>query len=121
MWRSLLEAVSRHVVLKRRLPARFNRGTLFVSPGAGGLRYWRRDMDKVDAGLLSLVTELVRPSDTVWDIGANVGLFTFAAAAVVGSSGCVLALEPDITLVQLLRRSALTNYHDEQRVKVLAV
>ncbi len=42
----------------------------------------------------------------VWDVGANVGLFSFAAASLAGPEGRVVALEPDAWLVQLLRRSA---------------
>jgi FkbM family methyltransferase len=50
--------------------------------------------------------ELVRKGDVVWDVGANVGLFSFAAAFLAGPGGQVLAIEPDCWLVQLLRRSA---------------
>jgi FkbM family methyltransferase len=40
-----------------------------------------------------------------WDIGANVGLFSFAAAFRAGPSGMVLAVEPDIDNVRLLAKS----------------
>lgn len=36
----------------------------------------------------------VRPGDTVWDIGANLGLYTQAFVAGVGSAGRVVAFEP---------------------------
>ena len=63
-------------------------------------------MDRVDPVVLRLVAETVRPGDTVWDIGANVGLFSFAAAVAAGPDGRVLSVEADTVLVGLLRRSA---------------
>jgi FkbM family methyltransferase len=66
-------------------------------------------MGSVDPDLLRLASEVVRPGDVVWDIGANIGLFSFAAAVAAGPNGLVLALEPDALLVGLLRRSALAN------------
>ena len=72
----------------------------------GGLRYLARPMAGVDPLLLRLAAEVVRPGDTVWDIGANLGLFSFAAAVLAGRDGQVLAVEPDTDLAGLLRRSA---------------
>jgi FkbM family methyltransferase len=63
-------------------------------------------VSKVDPFLLSMVQELVRPKMTVWDIGANVGLFSFAAAA-LGAQ--VLAIEPDTWLASLMHRSTVLN------------
>jgi FkbM family methyltransferase len=99
------EHLSRGVVLRRRLPREFKALPIYVTPEAG-LRYWRRDLRKVDAMLLRMVRELVAPGSVVWDVGANVGLFAFSAAALAGPSGTVLAVEPDLWLAQLLTRSA---------------
>jgi FkbM family methyltransferase len=43
---------------------------------------------------LALVRKLLRPGDTVLDVGAHVGLFTLLAAATVGPNGQVHAFEP---------------------------
>jgi FkbM family methyltransferase len=40
-----------------------------------------------------LMRRWLRPEDTMIDVGANLGLYTFAAAAVVGSTGKVIAVE----------------------------
>jgi hypothetical protein len=89
--RALAERFSRGRVLKRQLPARFGGAPIFVSPDAA-LRFWRKDLAKCDPPLFDAADELVRPGDVVWDVGANVGLFTFAAAARAGATGRVLAV-----------------------------
>jgi FkbM family methyltransferase len=103
--RKWAEHLSRGVVLTRHLPGVFSGLPLYVSPEAG-LRYWRRDLSKVDPMLCRMVRELVVRGSVVWDVGANVGLFAFSSAALAGVSGSVLALEPDLWLAQLLTRSA---------------
>lgn len=104
MFRRAAELLSRRLVFKRHLPREFGGGPLFVSPESG-LKFYRKDLRRTDLTLFRMATELVRPGDTIWDIGANIGLFSFAAAAIAGLQGRVLALEPDTWLVSLLRRS----------------
>jgi FkbM family methyltransferase len=106
--RSSLEQATHRIVIRRRLPAPFAAARIYVS-SEGRLRYLARGMAQVDPPLLRLVAETVKPGDTVWDIGANVGLFTFAAAVAAGPAGSVLAVEPDTMLAGLLRRSAALN------------
>jgi FkbM family methyltransferase len=120
MIRQLAEKLSRGVVLSRRLPARFNRLPLYVTPEAS-LRYWLSS-SRFDPLLYDMAAELVEPGAIVWDIGANVGLFSFAAAALAGSSGSVLAVEPDFWLAHLLGRSSQrlkANGYSCANVKVL--
>lgn len=50
----------------------------------------------------------ISPGDTVVDIGANIGCFTIFASSQVGSSGRVIAIEPDkLTFEQLLKNIEL--------------
>src|SRR3954463_7048765 len=104
--RRLVEKFSRGRVLKRRLPRDLGGGLLFVSPEAGGLKYWRRDLNATDPELLALAREVVVGGARVWDIGANVGLFAFAAAFLAGPGGSVVAVDADIDNAALLQRSA---------------
>lgn len=104
MLRTIAERLSRSVVFRRRLPQTFGSGRIFISPDAG-LRFYRRDLAKGDAILFRMVDELVKRGDVVWDVGANVGLFTFASANRAGDTGKVIAVEADLWLVSLLRRS----------------
>ena len=55
---------------------------------------------------------LVRPGDTVVEVGANVGYFTLLAAAAAGPRGSVHAFEPDPELFALLRDNVEINGYD---------
>src|SRR5206468_2992555 len=116
--RRVAERISRHVVLRRHLPPRVGGAIIYVSPDAA-LRFWRANLDTVDPSLLNAAWELVHPGDVVWDVGANVGLFSFAAAGLAGDAGLVVAVEPDPFLVGLLRRSARRRRVGHARVEVV--
>jgi len=103
--RSALETYTRNWILRRRLPAAFDGVPIYVSPSAG-LRYLFRRMSDIDPVLLNLAKEFVKKDAVVWDVGANVGLFTAAAASLAGAHGSVVAIEPDVWLVQVLQRTA---------------
>jgi FkbM family methyltransferase len=103
--RRVVERCTRDWIFVRHLPSVFGNIPIYVTPSAG-LKFIFKPMTKVDPILLRNVTELIRSNDVVWDVGANVGLFTFAAAARAGCNGQVIAFEPDTWLVQNLRRSA---------------
>src|SRR5277367_1399536 len=103
--RAFAERTTRKWVYARRLPTSFGSAPIFVTPAAG-LKFLLKPMPEIDPILLRNVIELVRPDDVVWDIGANVGLFSFSAAARAGPKGQIIAFEPDACLVQVLRRSA---------------
>jgi FkbM family methyltransferase len=103
--RVIAERATRRVAFRRRLPPPFAASVIYAST-EGGLKYLRPCLEKADPTLLGLAAEVVRPGHVVWDIGANLGLFSFAAAVAAGPRGQVLAVEPDSTMVGLLRRSA---------------
>lgn len=107
--RHFAEICSRGLTLKRRLPAQFGNRPIMVSPEIGGLRYWQFDASKYDPQLLQLAIDFISEGQVVWDIGANVGLFTFAAAHRVGPSGMVVCAEPDFDALQLLNKSRSLN------------
>jgi FkbM family methyltransferase len=93
------------IVFKRRLPAKLGRAAFFASCSAGwGFAY--KSADRFDPDLLRIATEILKPADVIWDIGANIGLFTLAAAVLSGKDGKVIAFEPDTWLVHLLRRTS---------------
>lgn len=56
-----------------------------------------------------IFVKLIRPNDVVFDVGANIGVYTLAAARCVGSDGQVHAFEPNPRLAELLNRSIAVN------------
>ena len=53
--------------------------------------------------------EVIRPGDTVLDIGANLGYYTLLAADLVGSAGQVVAIEPNPEVFRRLSASISVN------------
>ncbi len=121
MIRSMAERMSRGVSFWRRLPEEFGRVKMRVSPESGGLRYWKFNLGGVDTGLLDFVREFVKPGMSVWDVGANLGLLSFASAAKAGPSGQVVAVEPDVDNQKLLLRTIRANVGKMAEVNVLGV
>jgi FkbM family methyltransferase len=117
--RKLVERSTRNWSFRRRLPASFGNVPIIVSPSAS-LSYLFRRISNVDQALLRNATELVSLGDVVWDLGANVGLFTFAAAYLSGSGGGVVAIEPDEWLAGLLRRSATLQPSTSAPVEIIS-
>jgi FkbM family methyltransferase len=107
--RSFLQRIGRPFVFKRYLPDSFGAYPIYVSP-ITGLRYWRRDLRRVDPFLCALAERYVGRGETVWDVGANIGLFSFCSAARAGAGGRVVAIEPDADMVRLLQRSIAANH-----------
>lgn len=70
---------------------------------------------KVDAHGLGFLLRYLSPGDTVLDVGANIGIYSVLAGAIVGPEGRVEAFEPSPTLrpclEENLRRNGLTNVH----------
>jgi FkbM family methyltransferase len=100
--RTFAEKMSRNRVLLRHLPQDLGSAPIHVSPDAS-LKHWN---PRLQSDLFDLARQFVQPGDTVWDIGANVGLFAIAAAQKAGPHGSIVAIEPDIWLASLLQRSA---------------
>jgi FkbM family methyltransferase len=107
--RTVAERLSRGRSFRYRLPQIYGGCRFYLTPESG-LRYWIPSRGiKADETLLKNAAETVKPGSVVWDVGANMGLFSFAAAGLAGSNGRVYAFEPDAVMARLLRRSARLN------------
>lgn len=64
---------------------------------------------KHERGTLDVMRQLVRPGDTVLDLGAHIGLHTIPLAHAVGAQGRVIAIEPLPRAAECLRRALICN------------
>jgi FkbM family methyltransferase len=74
-----------------------------------------------DPKLTWLCQMVLRPGDTVLDVGANHGVVTAYAARLVGPVGTVHAFEPQRQLAELLARSMRRNAYAQVRVHPFAL
>ncbi len=100
-----IEYFSRGIAFRRSLETKSGKRQLWVSPEAS-LVYWKPDGLNRDRSLHHFTSHYVKEGATVWDIGSNVGIFGFLAAAAAGKTGKVICIEPDPFLGNLILRSA---------------
>lgn len=102
--RRTLKRLLRDFAFRRRLPRDLGSRSIYVSP-ASALGVLKPNLERFDPRLFHLVREFVQPGGIVWDVGANMGVFTFAAAARVGPRGRVISFEADPTMAALIHRT----------------
>lgn len=77
----------------------------FISTGIAQTGVWEPFETRI-------FSRLCRPGDTVLDLGANIGWYSVLAAKLLGSTGSVLAFEPDATNARLLEiNAAISDQH----------
>lgn len=79
---------------------------LHVSTGVGGLKYLFKPFSRLDPNLTRIASRLVSGGSIVWDVGANVGLFSVYASHHSGPSGSVYSFECDNSAVSLLTKTS---------------
>ena len=93
------------------------RGLWWVS-GSAPHGVW---LDTIERASLRDFSRHVQPRATVWDIGANVGLYSLLASRCVGPAGSVVAFEPAAINVAALRRHAALNRMENIQIVPAAV
>jgi FkbM family methyltransferase len=74
------------------------------------LRAEYRHLDpNYEGNALSAWVSLLRAGDTVWDVGANIGLYTIVSARIVGASGRVVSWEPTESTYKILVEHIVAN------------
>lgn len=70
---------------------------------------------------LKAVRKLLKPGQTVLDVGANLGMYALSMARAVGQEGRVIAFEPAISTAALLQQSADLNGFSQLEVDARGV
>jgi len=107
----VLARIARHMTgrftFRKKLPAEFGGARIYVT-ARSDVRLLAPGFSSTATDLLQVARSYVKAGDCVWDIGSNVGTFSFCAAWKAGPQGRVFALEADPHYADLLQRTART-------------
>ncbi len=102
-WRRFLYRFFANSYFRRKVTTPDGACAVYVSPGAQ-LKVLRPSGVRVDPVHTRFIARWVKEDSVVWDVGGNIGLFSFPVA-LKARRGQVYAFEPDITLAFNLLRS----------------
>lgn len=120
-YRTAASLVRRRFVHHKRAIVRYRGGRVRIFADLRtsiGLHLYRYGYDDPD---LSLVTRILSPGDVFVDGGANIGLFSLAAAERVGPTGKVIAFEPSQDTHRVLKENVQLNAFHWLEVHQLAL
>ena len=117
--RTIVERASRGKVLERWITVNGKTIPLLISPDAQ-LKYLKLGSGAFDHDLINIAEQHLTENSNVWDVGANVGVFSFAAAS-IAHKGTVVSIEADIWLANILRKSAMFKEYSNNTICVLPV
>lgn len=69
-----------------------------------------------EAVVLEWLRKNLKPGETFWDVGANIGFYAVLAARLVGPAGFVVAVEADPKVAEILARNFEVNQLSNARV-----
>ena len=108
-------------------PADVIRAGPLLAPAANESEMWSpstweaENLGRHEPETLRLLPEYLRPGDTVYDIGANVGLFAVRMGQLVGPSGRLYCIEANPVCLYFLRSNLVRNGLSGARVLPLAL
>ena len=117
-FRSTIEKSVRKIIFKKSLPKRFKGNHQFYVTPDAQLKYIKLGDTSFDKVLLDTVEYFINENSIVWDIGANVGVFSYSAAA---QGATVIATEPDLFLVNLIMKSKRLKRNNDLKVTILPI
>jgi FkbM family methyltransferase len=99
-------------VFKKRLPKEFGGGRINVT-ARSDIRLLLPGLQRSAKDLFDVVSRYIKPGFCVWDIGSNLGIFSFSSGWKAGTDGRVFSLEADPRYIELQNktvRSLPANY-----------
>ncbi|HXD31056.1 MAG TPA: FkbM family methyltransferase [Pyrinomonadaceae bacterium] len=85
------------------------------------LGFVTRGLASFEPHYVRLLRTLIKEGDCVFDIGANIGVYSVLFSRWVGQSGKVIAYEPDPNNLELLKRNLFMNGCDNTILRELAL
>ena len=107
MIRKTLELLSRGRVLKRKLKVGRINIPIYISPDAQ-LKYLKFGKGGFDSDLVKIAQKFLNTHSNVWDIGGNVGTFTFSSSE-IARNGQILCVEQDVWLESVINKTKQNN------------
>lgn len=115
-----LAVVFKSLLRVQRLEVPTPEGTFWADPASDfGQRLLT--VGRYEPELAATLRRLLRPGQVFADVGANEGYFSVLASRLVGSSGRVLAVEPQSRLQPVLRRNFALNHADNVTITAAVV
>jgi hypothetical protein len=115
--RKIVELVSLNRIISRKIFANNKKIPVFVPPDSQ-LKYLKIGKTAFDQDLIDIAVNYINKKSNVWDIGATVGIFTFASSSIV-IGWQILSIEADIWLASILRKTANLNYYRNKKIAIL--
>jgi FkbM family methyltransferase len=115
---SLVRALTSPFVFTKRLPRDLGGQRVYVTTRAD-LRLAAPGLNRAAGDLFCVARKYLKAGDVVWDIGSNLGLFTFAAASKIGPAGQVFSLEADPKYAEIQNRTLRKTPSTAARISVL--
>ena len=101
---SVARTITRGYVFRKRLPDDFGSVRIFVTPRSD-IRLLTPGWESSAGDLLLVARRYIKSGDCVWDLGSNLGIFSFCAGYKPGSGGQCFSLEADPKYADLQNRT----------------
>lgn len=120
--RTTIDSILFRLGLRRQYLITYPLGFPTIKVDKGPLSFWKRlERGLWEIDLIRFIVELVRPGETILDVGASIGALTFLFSHLVGETGTIYAFEPMPKSFFLLGHHAASNNIDNVHLCNVAV